>query len=171
MKKYNFKKVIFLVLLSCSLCFNPTNAQESGIQNSGAHEKGSHFIGTGIGLYHSGVGVFGQYDYGVHKDWSIGTMFGVQGPFGSILALSFRGDFHLGRFVKLPSSMDWYAGLHAGINFLRLYGHAAVHSGFRYFFHERNVGIQVEGMGGFNSAGLQVGAVWKLAQKQQRIAK
>lgn len=156
--RINIKKSLVLLLMVMAFFFNSLSAQE------GSHEKGVHHVGPGLGLYWSGVGIFGQYDYGLHKNWSIGAMLGAMYP-GQILYVSLRGDFHLGKFVKLPSSMDWYAGLHGGLNFVRgVYGHVAVHSGIRYFFSGKNIGIQAEAMGGFNMAGIHVAAIWKLGK-------
>ena len=155
------RKIAALAVVAC-LLVNSTLAQE------GAHEKGMHYVGPGMALHLNSVGAFGQYDYALHKNWSIGAMFGIEGPNAPLLFLSFRGDIHLGKFIKLPENMDWYGGMHIGPNFLGLTGHFAVHSGFRYFFKGKNIGIQAEGMGGWNMGGLHVSAVWKLGNAKSK---
>lgn len=68
MKKFLGKKN--WVLATFVLCFLNLQAQEGG------HEKGKHYVGPGVAGYLNGGGIFGQYDYGVHKNWSIGTVIG-----------------------------------------------------------------------------------------------
>ena len=74
--KINFKKNL-LALTAFVLFFSSLYAQE------GAHEKGKHYIGPGFGVYPGAIGVSVQYDYAIHKNWSVGGLFG------------FNGDSHL----------------------------------------------------------------------------
>ena len=169
----NLKKNL-LFLTSFVLFFSSLQAQEGG------HEKGKHYIGPGFGVYPAAIGISGQYDYAVHKNWSVGGMLGISVENGSDLfrenkkgevLVSFRGSFHLGKFVKLPESFDWYTGITAGINvaydrdFIDGYivGHGAAHTGLRYWLPTcKKIGLQLDLTAGYQITSLVASVVWRL---------
>lgn len=169
----NFKKNL-LALATFVLFFSSLQAQE------GAHEKGKHYVGPGFGVYLGAIGVSGQYDYAIHKNWSVGGLFGFNGEngpglFGNNAAgeilVSFRGSFHLGKFIKLPESFDWYTGLTAGLNVFydsnfvdgALTGHGAAHTGLRYWLPTyQKMALQLDLTAGYQIQSIVASAVWRL---------
>ena len=171
--KINWKRNYFLLLLASMFLFSPISAAE------GAHEKGKHYVGPDFGVYRRSIGISGQYDYAVHQNWSVGGMTGFSfrdakvffgeefgGNVGQWL-LSVRGSFHFGKFMNLPESLDWYTGINAGVNVgltkgIGATGHVAMHTGLRYFFPGKNIGLQTDLTAGYELRSITAGAVWRL---------
>ena len=176
----NLKKHL-LALIAFVLFFSSLQAQE------GAHEKGKHYIGPGFGVYPLAIGVSARYDYAIHKNWSIGGMFGFNGEsaprvfsdyLSGELLFSFRGSFHLGKFVKLPESFDWYTGITAGLNVFydntnfitgeHLNGHVGVHTGLRYFLPTcQKLGLQLDLTAGYEIRSVVGSVVWRLGSAKE----
>lgn len=85
--------------------------------------KGNAQLNAGVGLSSWGIPVYVGFDYGVHKDITIG----LEGSFRSyneswtnvkyrhsIIGISGNGNYHFNTIFDLPSKWDLYAGLNIG---------------------------------------------------------
>jgi hypothetical protein len=156
-------KKLKLILLAAVLAFGTQLVHAQ----TGAHDKGKHFLEPGIDLgWGLGLPSF-SWDMGLHKDWSIGlgTAFTWwDGGFGTYIVV--RGDYHFGTLLKMPEKMDWYAGLDLGPAFgfgngVGFNFRGGINTGYRYFFTEK-IGITVALHGGYAYSHLKVAATFKI---------
>ncbi len=142
--------------------------------------KGKSQLNAGLGFSSWGVPVYVGFDYGVHKDISIGGELNFHSYhekyYGStynhtVLGLLFNSNYHFNTILQIPSNWDFYAGLNIGFNFWNSpdgypggydngFGLGAQVGG-RYFFNNK-FGINLEFGGGSASTGGKIGITIKL---------
>jgi hypothetical protein len=153
-------KKLKLILLAAVLAFGTQLVHAQ----TGAHDKGKHFLEPGLNLgLPLGLPSF-SWDMGLHKDWSIGLATALNlwsGYVGSEIVV--RGDYHFGTLLKMPEKMDWYAGLELGPTFGTggIWFRAGINTGFRYYFTEK-IGITGAIHGGYLFGYLKVAATFKI---------
>lgn len=146
-------------------------------------QKGEGQINAGVGIGNSwgGIPVYVGYDYGVHKDVTVG----VQGSFSSKnekytngtfsnrwFSVGVNGNYHFNSLLKIPNNWDLYAGASLVYNSFS-YGNKdyafetagsgigfAGQIGGRYYF-TNNLGVNLEFGGGDYATGGKVGISYK----------
>ncbi len=138
--------------------------------------KGSAQLNAGFGLEEYGLPIYIGFDYGVHKDISIGAevSFRNYNQYGfkyNIIGISGNFNYHLNYLLGLSRDWDIYAGVNLGYFYynypddwnssksspLGLRGQL----GFRYYFTPK-FGINLEFGGGNAFNGGKLGATIKL---------
>ncbi|MEX0996475.1 MAG: outer membrane beta-barrel protein [Flavobacteriaceae bacterium] len=85
--------------------------------------KGDAQLNMGVGLSNRGIPVYFGFDYGVHKDITIGAELSYRGyndRFNnsrykhSIFGISGNANYHFNHVLKIPTDWDFYAGLNLG---------------------------------------------------------
>lgn len=143
-------------------------------------EKGKAQLNAGVGLSNWGLPVYVGFDYGVHKDVSIGAEasfrsynYGWKGSNYrvSVFGASANANYHFNSLLKIPKEWDLYAGINVGFyswNYANDY--PGNHNsglglggqiGARYYFNDK-IGINLEGGGGNAFNGGKLGITIKL---------
>jgi len=141
-------------------------------------EKGRWQLNAGLGTSGWGTPVYLGFDYGAHRDITIGIEGSYQShDYGanyssSILGLGVNGNYHFNRVLDIPSDWDLYAGL--GVTYYnwnysdKKYKDSnatdiglGAQIGGRYFFTKR-FGINLELGGGNATNGAKIGITYKL---------
>lgn len=143
--------------------------------------KGGAQINAGIGLSSWGIPVYVGFDYGVHKDISVGGEVGFRSYnenwksnsyHHNVLGLAANGNYHFNHLLKIPADhWDLYAGLNLGFFFWSSPdGYPGDHTsgvglgaqvGGRYYFNNK-IGIQLEFGGGSAYTGGKFGITVKI---------
>ncbi len=163
----------FFLLAAAFLVFNSLFAQY-------ALNKGQAQLNAGFGLYSSGIPVYVGFDYGVHKDISIGAEVSFRtynnnwnnGNYRHTgLGLLFNGNYHFNHVLEIPLDWDVYAGANLGFFFWNSpddyqgddFSQVGIglQVGGRYYFTE-TLGINLEFGGGNALSGGKVGISIKL---------
>lgn len=132
--------------------------------------KGGRQLNAGFGTSSWGLPIYVGLDFGVHPDITIGPEVSFRNYNqkiannsyrSGIVGLSFNGNYHFDRILKLPSAWNIYGGAHVGFFFWnteRNYpGNGSsglglgLQAGVRYFFTSK-VAINLE-FGGGNAFG------------------
>jgi hypothetical protein len=152
----------------------------AGAKAQGTLGKGNTQLNAGVGLSSWGIPVYVGFDYGVHKDITIG----LEGSFRSyneswtnqkyrhsIIGFSGNGNYHFNTIFNMPSKWDLYAGLNIGFyiwNSPSGYGGGSSSGlglggqvGARYFV-SKAVGLNLEFGGGNAFSGGKFGLTFKL---------
>lgn len=171
MNKKKINKLVVVVVLCLSsivaLAQNPL-------------EKGRAQINTGFGLSNYGLPVYVGFDYGIHKDISIGGEFSFRsysenwaGNKYSHTLYGFSGNanYHFNDILDMPSQWNLYAGLNVGFySWVSGSGYGGSHTsglglggqvGGRYYFTEK-LGVNLEFGGGNVASGGKIGITFKL---------
>lgn len=161
------KKV--LLTLGVLALFSESKAQ-------GTLAKNDAQINAGFGLSTYGLPVYGGFDYGLGKNFTIGAEGAYRGykNFGyrfSIISIGVNGNYHFNEILKLPAQFDFYAGLNLTYfnwssprNYVGSYASElglGLQVGGRYFFNDQ-FGINLELGGGSALSGGKVGITVKL---------
>lgn len=124
-------------------------------------------LNAGVGLSSRGVPVYVGFDFGVHRDISVGFEVSFRGYHEYwkkqvyyqhwITGISGNANYHFNRILNIPSSWDFYAGLNLGFFIYRSPdGYPGDRSsglgiggqvGGRYYFNDK-FGINLEFGGG-----------------------
>lgn len=159
---------MLLTLLFSAIVFGQYPLRKGGVQ-----------LNTGVGLSGWGVPVYAGFDYGVHKDISVGgeISFRSYNEKGSskdynhsIIEILACGNYHFNSIMKIPNDFDFYMGLSLGYWIWSSpagYGGAKVSGiglgaqiGGRYYFN-KNLGINLE-INGSSASGAKFGISYLL---------
>lgn len=154
------KKVLFILAFLTSIPFfaqNPIN-------------KGQGQFNAGVGFSSWGIPLYLGFDYGVHKDITIGGELSYRSYHDrwdgrrynhSIIGISANGNYHFNSLLNIPNNWDFYAGLNVGFYIWNSNNaYRGSHSsglgiggqvGGRYYFNDK-LGINLE-FGGGNAFG------------------
>jgi len=149
--------------------------------------KGNAQLNAGVGFSGWGIPVYFGFDYGVHRDISIGAELSFRSYTNrwgyydkgnnlrndnfthSIFGVSANGNYHFNTLLKIPKEWDFYAGLNLGVYFWSspsVYnGNGGTQLGLgaqvggRYYF-TKNWGINLELGGGNVFSGGKFGATY-----------
>jgi len=160
----------FILLIAASVIF----AQESPIA------KGQAQINFGVGLSSWGIPLYAGFDYGVHKDITIGAELSFRSYkddwhndkyHHSVFGFLGNANYHFNTILNIPSNWDFYAGLNLGFySWSSPNDYDGSHSsgigigaqiGGRYYFSDK-VGINLEFGGGNSVSGGKFGLSIKL---------
>ncbi|MDX2195734.1 MAG: hypothetical protein NW207_04895 [Cytophagales bacterium] len=158
------KKIYFIVLLSIytSVTFAQYPLAKSRAQ-----------LNAGVGFSGWGLPLFIGFDYGVHKDVSIGgevsfRNYSYSSAYSAnIIGIFVNGNYHFNSVLNIPKPWDFYGGANLGF-FLWTgnFGTAGssglglgIQVGGRYYFNDK-FGINLE-FGGGNYYGGKVGITYK----------
>lgn len=145
----------------------------------GTLAKGKAQLNAGVGLSGWGVPVYVGFDFGVHRDITLG----VEASFASyrerwsgdyyrhtIMGFEGNGNYHFNRILSIPKEFDFYAGLNLGFySWSSPDGYHGDHSsglglsaqvGGRYFF-QPNLGVNLQFGGGSAFSGAKLGITYK----------
>lgn len=141
--------------------------------------KGQTQLNAGFGFSDHGIPVYVGFDYGVHKDVTIGGEMSFRsyhenynnGTYDhSVFCLLFNSNYHFNTIMKIPTNWDLYAGLNIGFAFYNSPDNypGDAHSEFglgaqvggRYFF-TNNFGLNLEFGGGNAFSGGKFGITYK----------
>ncbi len=148
--------------------------------------KGDAQLNAGVGLSSWGIPVYIGFDYGVHKDISVGGEISVRSynsnRWGNkkynyaynyrftVFGISANGNYHFNTILAIPTKYDLYAGLNLGFyavsypdgyNGSRLTGLGlGAQIGGRYYFNE-HVALNLELGGGSAFGGGKFGISYK----------
>lgn len=142
--------------------------------------KGGAQLNAGVGLSSWGIPVYLGFDYGIHKDITIGAEISLRSHQNryeqyryrhSIIGFSGNINYHFNSLLKIPPKWDFYAGLNIGFYHWNspsnYYGQnysglgLGAQIGGRYYFSNR-VGINLEFGGGNAFSGGKIGVSIKL---------
>lgn len=142
-------------------------------------DKGKAQFNAGFGLSSWGLPVYLGFDYGVHKDVTVGGEVSFRNYRNNwkgiayvhnIVGISGNFNYHFNSILNIPSPWNFYAGLNIGFfywNSPSLYGGATsglgigAQVGGRYYFTDK-VGINLELGGGNAVSGGKIGVSIKL---------
>jgi len=160
----------FILLIAASVIF----AQESPIA------KGQAQINFGVGFSSWGIPLYAGFDYGVHKDITIGAEISFRSYnddwdhdkyHHSVFGFLGNANYHFNTILNIPSNWDFYAGLNLGFySWSSPNDYDGSHSsglgigaqiGGRYYFSDK-VGINLEFGGGNSVSGGKFGLSIKL---------
>lgn len=150
------KKLLFCIfLLSIGTSFSQSMLGKGGTQ-----------LNAGVGLSSWGFPVYIGFDYGVHKDVSIGMELSYRSYRerwkdyyykNTIWGISGNANYHFNSLLHIPQKWDFYAGINIGFyiwdtddNYLGNHSSGlglGGQIGIRYYFSER-FGLNLEGGGG-----------------------
>lgn len=109
------KKVLIAIVLMISF---------AAIYAQNPVAKGQAQINAGVGLSSWGVPVYIGFDYGVHKDITMGGEISYRGRYRekwghdyydhSIVGISGNANYHFNHILEIPRNWDLYAGLNLG---------------------------------------------------------
>lgn len=138
-------------------------------------EKGRTQLNAGLGFSAWGIPVYAGFDFGIHKDMSVGIEFSyrrfsekIRSDFynHSITGIGFNWNYHFNSVLKLDYPWNIYAGLNAGYyiwNSPNIYPGKNVNGtglggqlGFRYYF-SKTVAFNAEGGSGTAFRGSKLG--------------
>ena len=165
----NFKIVIAAVALLLMSNFS---------FGQGTLAKGSAQLNAGLGFSGWGVPVYVGFDYGIHRDITLGGEFSFRHysddyyghHYGhSIYCFAANGNYHFNRLLQLPKEFDVYAGATVGLYIWSSDSEykgdhdsglePSLQVGGRYFF-TNNFGINLE-LGGGGVSGGKFGITYK----------
>ena len=148
------------ILLISSLFISVTSFSQSMLG------KGGSQLNAGVGLSSWGLPVYIGFDYGVHKDVSLGMELSYRSYNerynnyhykNTIWGISGNANYHFNSIFKIPKNWDIYAGLNIGFyiwdtddNYLGNHSSGlgiGGQVGIRYYFSDR-FGLNLEGGGG-----------------------
>ncbi len=148
------------ILLISSLFISLTSFSQSMLG------KGGSQLNAGVGLSSWGLPVYIGFDYGVHKDVSLGMELSYRSYNerynnyhykNTIWGISGNANYHFNSIFKIPKNWDIYAGLNIGFyiwdtddNYLGNHSSGlgiGGQVGIRYYFSDR-FGLNLEGGGG-----------------------
>ena len=148
------------ILLISSLFISVTSFSQSMLG------KGGSQLNAGVGLSSWGLPVYIGFDYGVHKDVSLGMELSYRSYNerynnyhykNTIWGISGNANYHFNSIFKIPKNWDIYAGLNIGFyiwdtddNYLGNHSSGlgiGGQVGIRYYFNDR-FGLNLEGGGG-----------------------
>jgi len=141
--------------------------------------KGKSQLNAGFGFSNHGIPIYVGFDYGVHKDITIGGELSIRSYHENYsgnkynnngLGLAFTTNYHFNTIMQIPTNWDFYAGLNVGFTFWNLddgydgntdsgFGLGAQIGG-RYFFTNK-FGINLEFGGGSAYSGGKFGITYK----------
>lgn len=164
------KQFLVILLLMCS----------SAIFAQGPIDKGQSQINVGVGFSSWGVPVYLGFDYGVHRNVTLGAELSYRGYTDnedsykyhhSILGILGNANYHFNTVLQIPSPWDVYAGLNLGFySWQSPKNYGGTHNsglgigaqiGARYYFSNR-VGVNLEFGGGNAFGGGKFGLTIKL---------
>ena len=166
------KKLFFtiILLIAASAMF----AQQSPIA------KGQAQINLGVGFSSWGIPLYAGFDYGVHKDITLGAELSFRSYNDnwhndkyrhSIFGVLGNANYHFNTILNIPSNWDFYAGLNLGFySWSSPNGYDGSHNsgiglgaqvGGRYYFNNK-VGINLEFGGGNSLSGGKFGLSIKI---------
>ena len=144
----------------------------------GTLAKGKAQLNAGVGLSGWGVPVYVGFDYGVHRDITVGGEFSFRShssPYNgrdynhTIYCFAGNGNYHFNRILELPKEFDFYAGATLGLYIWSSESgydgnqhsdlEPSIQVGGRYFF-DNNLGINLE-LGGGGVSGAKLGITYK----------
>lgn len=142
--------------------------------------KGKTQINFGVGFSDGSIPVYVGFDYGVHKDISIGAELSYRGYdenwnnnkyHHSVFGISGNVNYHFNTVLNIPSNWDLYAGINVGFfNWNSPDEYDGSHNsglgigaqiGGRYFFSEK-VGLNLEFGGGNEFSQGKIGLTIKI---------
>ncbi|MEX1192120.1 MAG: outer membrane beta-barrel protein [Brumimicrobium sp.] len=142
--------------------------------------KGGAQFNAGVGLSTWGIPVYLGFDFGIHKDITIGGEVSFRTHHDrykdyrynhSIFGFSGNANYHFNSLLNIPPKFDFYAGLNVGFYYWNspknYYGQhysglgIGAQVGGRYYFNER-IGINLEFGGGNAFNGGKIGISIKL---------
>lgn len=98
----------------------------SVIYAQGPIAKGQAQFNAGVGFSSWGVPVYVGFDFGVHKDITIGAEFSFRSYHEnyehykynhSVIGILANGNYHFNSLLNIPTNWDFYAGLNLGFYF------------------------------------------------------
>ncbi len=142
--------------------------------------KGQSQINVGVGLSSWGIPVYLGFDYGVHRDITLGAEMSYRSYNNnwnhdkynhSIVGFLGNANYHFNNVLNIPSPWDFYAGINLGFyNWSSPNNYDGSHSsqlgmgaqiGGRYSF-SKNIGINLEFGGGNAASGGKFGITIKI---------
>ncbi len=142
--------------------------------------KGQTQINFGVGFSDGSIPIYVGFDYGVHKDVSLGAELSWRGYdenwdnghyHHSVTGISGNANYHFNTVLHIPSNWDFYAGINVGFYNWNspddYYGNhnsglgIGAQIGGRYYFNDR-VGINLEFGGGNEFSQGKIGLTIKL---------
>ena len=168
--RINMKRIIMLLLVSQVLV--SANAQSLA--------KGKAQLNVGVGLSGWGVPVYGGFDYGIARDFTLGGELSYRSYREgdkddryrhSIFGISANVNYHFNHVLNMPDKFDLYAGANLGYyTWTSPKGYPGSHAsglgfgaqvGGRWFFTNK-VGLNLEFGGGNAFSGGKFGLTIKL---------
>ncbi len=165
-----YKLVIILVIL----------AAIGSVYGQNPIAKGQAQFNAGVGFSSWGVPVYVGFDYGVHKDITVGGEFSYKSYHEkyqnhnydhSIVGISGNANYHFNYLLSIPQDWDFYAGLNVGYyvwnspsDYDGTYRSGlglSAQIGGRYYF-TNSVGVNLEFGGGNAFSGGKIGISLKL---------
>jgi outer membrane immunogenic protein len=141
--------------------------------------KGKAQLNAGLGFSSWGIPIYVGFDYGVHKDITIGGELNFHSYHENykganynhtVLGILFDANYHFNTILQIPNNWDFYAGLNIGFNFWSSPDNypgpyssglgLGAQIGGRYFFNNK-FGINLELGGGNASTGGKIGITYK----------
>ncbi len=138
-------------------------------------QEGQTQLNTGVGFSNWGIPVYIGFDYGVHRNISLGVEFSYRNNYNSnhvnykqqTIAINPNGNFHFTGLLGIPEEFDIYLGLTPGFWF-RSNGVTGIKSngfsiggqvGGRWYFTD-NLGVNFELGGGSMFDGGKIGITY-----------
>lgn len=119
----NYQKFILLKNMKTTILTIAFFALSAPLFAQYALPKGNSQVNVGVGLSGWGVPIYLGFDYGVHKDISLGGELSYRsyknnwGPLEykhNIIGISGNGNYHFNSVLGIPKNWDFYAGLNLG---------------------------------------------------------
>lgn len=167
MKQIKLAFIILMITTSTTFAQNPT-------------PKGGAQFNAGVGLSSWGIPVYAGFDFGVHKDITIGAEVSFRTYDDrykdyrynhTILGISGNINYHFNSLLNISTKWDFYAGVNVGFYYWdspkNYYGQhysglgLGAQIGGRYYFTDR-LGINLEFGGGNAFSGGKLGISVKL---------
>lgn len=136
--------------------------------------KGQAQLNAGLGLGGWGIPVYFGFDYGIHKDVTMGaeasfrTITRKHHKDHSVIGISGNVNYHFNHVLSIPQDWDFYAGLNVGYYSVSdpdddYDSHLGLSAqiGGRYYFTD-TVGVNLEFGGGNAFSGGKLGLSFKL---------
>ncbi|MBM2816547.1 MAG: hypothetical protein HW421_3309 [Ignavibacteria bacterium] len=142
----------------------------------GSLKEGNTQLDLGLGFSSWGIPIYIGFDYGVHKDITIGGEFAYRSfkednnkktYSKSVFGLSGNLNYHFNNILRLPKIWDLYAGLNIGILFWTSESENSsglglgAQFGTRYFLSDK-FGLNMEFGGGNRFSGGKFGITYKM---------
>ncbi len=123
--------------------------------------KGQKQLNFGSGFSDKGIPVYVSMDFALHKDITLTPLVLIKIDDEFKVGALVKADYHWNSLIGIPSTWDFYAGIHAGFDFGKNFlPNLGAHVGGRWYWSEK-WGLNLE-LGGGTGFGSSVGLSMKL---------